>query len=221
MVIEEKENKYIFRKTEKQLYQYFEDLKKKEAIKKNIDDLNNAIDIIDDKIKECDVNFMIDIQAVGFDERVQTSSDGNSAVEKAVESQITALQREQKHYLSQLYKEEYKLRNLELKTNKMERVINMFNEDLKYFINLMYNLKLKPEKIADKIHVSKKTAYNIRDKIVKEIISFKMLQEVGNENILNARNTARGFIRNKATKEDLEELEVLIKERKENENKSL
>ena len=175
MVIEEKENKYIFRKTEKQLYQYFEDLKKKEAIKKNIDDLNNAIDIIDDKIKECDVNFMIDIQAVGFDERVQTSSNGNSAVEKAVESQITALQREQKHYLSQLYKEEYKLRNLELKTNKMERVINMFNEDLKYFINLMYNQKMKPEKIADKIHVSKKTAYNIRDKIVKEIISFKML----------------------------------------------
>ena len=175
MCVEQKENKYIFRKTEKQLYQYFEDLKKKEAIKKNIDDLNSAIDIIDDKIKECDVNFMIDIQAVGFDERVQTSSDGNSAVEKAVESQITALQREQKHYLSQLYKEEYKLRNLELKTNKMERVINMFNEDLKYFINLMYNLKLKPEKIADKIHVSKKTAYNIRDKIVKEIISFKML----------------------------------------------
>lgn len=175
MCVEQKENKYIFRKTEKQLYQYFEDLKKKEAIKKNIDDLNNAIDIIDDKIKECDVNFMIDIQAVGFDERVQTSSNGNSAVEKAVESQITALQREQKHYLSQLYKEEYKLRNLELKTNKMERVINMFNEDLKYFINLMYNLKMKPEKIADKIHVSKKTAYNIRDKIVKEIISFKML----------------------------------------------
>ena len=175
MCVEQKENKYIFRKTEKQLYQYFEDLKKKEAIKKNIDDLNNAIDIIDDKIKECDVNFMIDIQAVGFDERVQTSSNGNSAVEKAVESQITALQREQKHYLSQLYKEEYKLRNLELKTNKMERVINMFNEDLKYFINLMYNQKMKPEKIADKIHVSKKTAYNIRDKIVKEIISFKML----------------------------------------------
>lgn len=175
MVIEEKENKYIFRKTEKQLYQYFEDLKKKEAIKKNIDDLNSAIDTIDDKIKECDVNFMIDIQAVGFDERVQTSSNGNSSVEKAVESQITALQREQKHYLTQLYKEEYKLRNLELKTNKMNRVINMFNEDLKYFINLMYNLKLKPEKIADKIHVSKKTAYNIRDKIVKEIISFKML----------------------------------------------
>lgn len=175
MVIEEKENKYIFRKTEKQLYSYYEDLKKKEATKKNIDDLNSVIDEIDTKISQCDINFTVDIQAVGFDERVQTSSNGNSVVEKAVESQITALQREQKHYLSQLYKEEYKLRNLELKTNKMERVINMFNEDLKYFINLMYNQKMKPEKIADKIHVSKKTAYNIRDKIVKEIISFKML----------------------------------------------
>lgn len=175
MVIEEKENKYIFRKTEKQLYSYYEDLKKKEATKKNIDDLTKVIDEIDNKIANCDINFTVDIQAVGFDERVQTSSNGNSAVEKAVESQITALQREQKHYLTQLYKEEYKLRNLELKTNKMERVINMFNEDIKYFINLMYNQKMKPEKIADKIHVSRKTAYNTRDKIVKEIISFKML----------------------------------------------
>lgn len=33
-------------------------------------------------------------------------------------------------------------------------------------------------------------------------------------NYLNARTTARGFIRNKATKEDLEELEELIKERR-------
>ena len=175
MVIEEKENKYIFRKTEKQLYQYFEDLKKKEAIKKNIDDLNSAIDTIDDKIKECDINFTVDIQAVSYGETVQTSSNGNSAVEKAVESQITALQREQQHYLKQLYKEEYKLRNLELKTNKMERVINMFNEDIKYFINLMYGQGLRPEKIADKIHVSRKTAYNTRDKIINEIIRFKML----------------------------------------------
>lgn len=36
-------------------------------------------------------------------------------------------------------------------------------------------------------------------------------------NYLNARTTARSFIRNKATKEDLEELEELIKERKKGE----
>ena len=36
-------------------------------------------------------------------------------------------------------------------------------------------------------------------------------------NYLNARTTARGFIRNKATKEDLQELKELIKEREENE----
>lgn len=33
-------------------------------------------------------------------------------------------------------------------------------------------------------------------------------------NYLNARTTSRSFIRNKATLEDLEELEILIKERK-------
>ena len=34
-------------------------------------------------------------------------------------------------------------------------------------------------------------------------------------NYLNARTTARGFIRNKATKEDLQELKELIKDREE------
>lgn len=38
-------------------------------------------------------------------------------------------------------------------------------------------------------------------------------------NYLNARTTARGFIRNKATIEDLEELEELIKERIEGQHK--
>lgn len=33
-------------------------------------------------------------------------------------------------------------------------------------------------------------------------------------NYLKARSTARGFIRNRATKEDLEELEQLIQERR-------
>ena len=49
MCVEQKDNKYTFRKTEKQLYQYYEDLKKKEATKKNIDDLTKVIDEIDNK----------------------------------------------------------------------------------------------------------------------------------------------------------------------------
>ena len=36
-------------------------------------------------------------------------------------------------------------------------------------------------------------------------------------NYLNSRTTARSFIKKRATKEDLKELELLIKERRENE----
>ena len=42
-------------------------------------------------------------------------------------------------------------------------------------ITKKYNLCLRIEDIADRLHVSIKSAYNKRNKVIKEIIRFKML----------------------------------------------
>jgi hypothetical protein len=175
MCVEQKENKYIFRKTERKLYQYYEDIKKREIIKKNIEDLKRTIERKKEQIRNCDITIEADIQSVPITERVQTSPTGESAVERGIDRGITNLEKELNHFKKQLQKEETDLINIDLKINKMKHVIDILNEDYKYFINLMYGQALRIEKIADKIHVSKKTAYNTRDKIIKEIISFKML----------------------------------------------
>ena len=175
MAIEEKSNKYMFRKTEKKLHDYYEDIQKREIIKKNIEDLKRTIKRKKEQIRNCDITIEADIQSVSITERVQTSPTGESAVERGIERGITNLENELNHFKKQLQKEETDLINIDLKINKVKHVIDILNEDYKYFINLMYGQGLRPEEIAYKIHVSRKTVYNTRDKIIKEIIRFKML----------------------------------------------
>ena len=62
MAIEEKSNKYMFRKTEKKLHDYYEDIQKKEVIKKNIEDLKTAIERKKEQIRNCDISIDADIQ---------------------------------------------------------------------------------------------------------------------------------------------------------------
>lgn len=175
MAIEEKNNKYMFKKVEGELYGYYRDLKRKEIVKEEIDTLNNMLEKIDKNIRTCNITIDADISGMGINERVQTSSTGESAVEKAIDRSISTLEREQAQRIERLYKAETELRNIEYKTKKIKSTINLLNEDYKYFINLKYNLCLRDEEIADRIHVSKKSAYNKRKKVIKEIIRFKML----------------------------------------------
>ena len=175
MAIEEKSNKYMFSKIEAQLYEYYRDLRRKEVIKEEINTLNNMLEKIDKNIRTCNITIDADISGMGISERVQTSSTGESVVEKAIDRSISTLEREQAQRIERLYKAETELRNIEYKTKKIKSTINLLGEDYKYFINLKYNLCLRIEDIADRLHISIKSAYNKRDKIIKEIVKFKMI----------------------------------------------
>lgn len=175
MAIEEKSNKYMFRKTEKKLYDYYEDIKKKKIIKNNIEDLKTAIERKKEQIRNCDISIDADIQSAPITERVQTSPTGESAVERSIDRGITILETELNHYKKQLQKEETGLINIDLKISKVKHIIDILNEDYKYFIRLKYEQRLNDNQIADKMHVSLKSAYNKRIKVIKEIIRFKMI----------------------------------------------
>ena len=102
MAIEQKENKYMFRKTEKKLYDYYEDIQKREIIKKNIEDLKRTIERKKEQIRNCDITIEADIQSVPITERVQISPTGESAVERGIERGITNLEKELNHFKKQL-----------------------------------------------------------------------------------------------------------------------
>lgn len=175
MAIEEKSNKYMFSKIEGELYGYYRDLKRKEIVKEEIDTLNNMLEKIDKNIRTCNITIDADISGMGINEKVQTSSTGESTVEKAIDRSISMLEKEQAQRINRLYKAETELRNIEYKTQKISNIVKFLNEGYKYFINLKYNLNMRMEDIAEELHISEKAAYNKRDKIIKEIIKFKMI----------------------------------------------
>ena len=175
MAIEGKSNKYMFSKIEGELYGYYRDLKRKEIVKEEIDTLNNMLEEIDKNIRTCNITIDADISGMGINEKVQTSSTGESTVEKAIDRSISMLEKEQAQRIDRLYKAETELRNIEYKTQKIANIVKFLNEGYKYFINLKYNLNMRMEDIAEELHISEKAAYNKRDKIIKEIIKFKMI----------------------------------------------
>lgn len=169
------DKKYMFKKVEGELYGYYRDLKKKKMVEDEINFLNRMLGAIDHKIKTCNITIDADIKGVEIKESVQTSPDGSSAVEKAIERGITQLEKEQGKRIERLNKAEAELRNIEYKIHKMQSIINMFNKDIQQFIEYKYKLEYSNQELADKFHYSLKTIITKRDKIVEEIIKFRMI----------------------------------------------
>ena len=169
------DKKYMFKKVEGELYGYYRDLKKKKMVEDEINFLNRMLGAIDHKIKTCNITIDADIKGVEIKESVQTSPDGSSAVEKAIERGITQLEKEQGKRIERLNKAEAELRNIEYKIQRMQGIINMFNPDIQQFIEYKYDKNYSNQELADKFHYSLKTIITKRDKIVEEIIKFRMI----------------------------------------------
>lgn len=87
-------DKAIFRKTEGQLYNYFYNIEDLKRVRAEIVSLNEAIENLDKRIKECNVK--IDPEQNGcmqITERVQTSINTTSYVEREISKAIGDMER--------------------------------------------------------------------------------------------------------------------------------
>ena len=85
-----------FGKTEGRLYRYFENISKISMLEKEIEELDKRYENVDDILKNSSFDFDISLGSPGFEERVQTSCSGESAIEKQILNQAERLIKEQK-----------------------------------------------------------------------------------------------------------------------------
>ena len=71
-----------FKQTEEKLYNYFNKEQEIAALLFRIEVLKKHICEINQELRGCDVNIEIESSSPGFEERVQTSSDGTSYAER-------------------------------------------------------------------------------------------------------------------------------------------
>ena len=136
-----------FKKTEDKLYNYFNKEKKIATLNYRIEVLKRQIDKINQELRECDVNIEIESSSPGFEERVQTSSDGTSYAEREV-IRITELKLKRK-VSKEIEIEELKeeIENIELDNSILEYNLQYINEEWYKLLELKYKYKKKARKI--------------------------------------------------------------------------
>ena len=167
-------DKQLFKKTEGALYGYYKDKDRLEAVKKEIETAENLIELLKDKIKNCNVSIDPYQPGAGERERVQNSPSSNSSyVEKAIIKAIDDMERELVKRIRNKYKLEAEERNLLYKISKLENNIEMLNEECKKFLKLKYKDKLGMREIALEMNMSKNKVYDFRERLVEDIAQFR------------------------------------------------
>lgn len=159
-----------FGKTEGRLYRYFENISKISALEKEIVELDKRYDNVEDILKNSKFDFDISIGSPGFEERVQTSCSGESAIEKQILNQAERLLKEQRLIRKKQLKNKIQINELERNNIKIRVAIAMLEDEDKKFIFYKYNKKLSIEAISEEFNLSIRTTYRLRKQIIEEII---------------------------------------------------
>lgn len=166
-------DKELFRKTEGKLYGYFKDKDKLENTREEIKMVNNLIEELDKKIRECNIKIDYNQGGMPLGERVQTSSTGTSYVERELIKGIDRMEQETAQRINKLFKLECEERNLKYKIDKMERNICMLKPEYKEFLRLKYSIGMGIREIALELNMCKNKAYDLREDLIKNIADYE------------------------------------------------
>ncbi|CAI3547529.1 transcriptional regulator [Clostridium neonatale] len=170
-------DKKTFDKTENKLIRYFE-------AKNNINYITNRIKWLEDEVQDLEAmirnvhNYIrLDLypNGTGISEKVQSSMNGSSYMEKQMENEVTRLQKKQFEKIKKINK--LKIRKTEeiAFIRKMDVNLSMLNdEEDKRFIEFLYGDKEEIPIIAYKMNISRSTAYRKRDELIENIANFDM-----------------------------------------------
>lgn len=139
-------------------------------LEKEIEELDKRYDNVDNILKNSSFDFDISLGSPGFEERVQTSCSGESAIEKQILNQAERLIKEQRIIRKTQFKNQVRVNELERNNIKMRVAIAMLEEEDKKFIFYKYNKKLSMDCIAVNLSVSRRTAYTLRKQIIEKIM---------------------------------------------------
>lgn len=158
-----------FKKTEDKLYNYFNKEKKIATLNYRIEVLKNQIDKINQELKECDVSIEVESSSPGFEERVQSSSDGTSYAEREV-IRITDLKLKRK-LSKEIEIEEIKeeIENIELDNSILEYNLQYINEEWYKLLELKYKFKKNETQISLEMNISQSQVNKIKQKAIADI----------------------------------------------------
>ena len=153
----------IFYKKDKIIHSY-----KKGVEKLKLDILN-----IEKRIKECDFNIPIQYGTSSFGEKVQSSTTGESNVEKELIKCIVRLENNKIEKLKEIERIEKIIDLIERDNLLISRNLNSLNEESIKFLELKYKYHKSGRYIAIEMNSSEPTITRLKRKILNEIYNWE------------------------------------------------
>ena len=169
--------KALFRKTEKRLYNYFKKDKKINNLTYKIDLLINQCEDIDLKLKNNEFSIPAQSLSMQYGEKVQTSNDCTSYVERAAIRIAEDLLREKSRKKEEINKLEKEIRNIEAENIIIEKNLKDIKEEDLKFLKLKYKEELKDWQIAAKLCVSQSSITRNRQRLIESVSSWEKFLE--------------------------------------------
>ena len=158
-----------FKIIEEKLYNFFNKEKKIAALRYQIEILRKQIDRLDKDLRECNITIEIESSSLGFEERVQTSSNGTSYAEREV-IRITDLKLKRKAE-KEVEIEEFLalIDKIELDNAILEYNLQFINEEWHKLLELKYKDKKSEQQIAIEMNMSQSQVNKIKQKVIFDI----------------------------------------------------
>ena len=163
----------IFRKTEKKLYNYFDKDRLINSYKNKIIYLSKYEIELEEKIVNTDIEINVDIKAISYEERVQSSSAGIGYAEKVMIEMIDNLIKEKYRVKKEILDLETRIRRLESNNQIIEENIIMLKSDFTKFITNKYKEKKSNKEIAVSMNMSEATITRVKKQALKVIDSWE------------------------------------------------
>ncbi|MFT8313190.1 MAG: hypothetical protein ABF633_02925 [Clostridium sp.] len=166
-------DKETFRKTEKKLYNYFKKDKKINSLKQKITLLNKHIDQIEYKLKHTDISIPEESKSMTFEERVQTSSTGESYAERTALRITDRLIKEESRKFDEISEIEEEIRNIEADNIIIEENIKLLRKEDIEFLKSKYDKELPDWEVGLNLNMSQSKVTRKRQRLVDNIANWE------------------------------------------------
>ncbi|WP_129599544.1 hypothetical protein [Anaerophilus nitritogenes] len=161
-----------YRKTEGILYSHFRRKKRINRIKYDIESTKHSIHKIQQDLQNVNIELSDCMKAIDYSQdRVQSSSETVSAMEREMERITDKLLNELTYKVQKKFKLNARLRNIEAQVKRIQSVLDELTEEEASLIELKYNGLKTYRQIAYDLHCDVATVKRRKDKLIEYIAS--------------------------------------------------
>ena len=158
-----------FKNIELKLYRYYENLRAIDELKKHNVYLSKKNDEIEKILKTNDFKYDVTFGSLTYEDKVQTSSSGESVIEKQIMWQAEKYLRCQEDIVYKILENDLSIRKKEIEIIKIGVVLTALDKEERKFVEMRYKDKLLIEDIAYKLNMSDRNIFYIKKRLMEKL----------------------------------------------------